>query len=168
MGACPASDRSGRWRAGRYGAGVEVGEDGRDSGRPPSRWVGRLRAWWRGPKDIGLVDQEPDIRFSLANERTFLAWIRTSLALLAGGVAVVQVVPDFSVSGARHILGVPLILLSIAVAATSYRRWATTERAIRQRRPLPVSGLTRLLAAGVGAVSVVALIFVLFASRGTR
>jgi hypothetical protein len=33
-------------------------------------------------------EQEPDYRFTFANERTFLAWIRTALALIAGGVAV--------------------------------------------------------------------------------
>nr|WP_235433560.1 DUF202 domain-containing protein [Protofrankia coriariae] len=115
-----------------------------------------------------MVGQDPDVRFSLANERTFLAWIRTSLALLAGGVAVVQVVPEFSVSGARHVLGVPLIVLGTTVAATSYRRWVIVERAMRERRSLPVSGLPRLLAAGVALVSATALIFVLVASRGAR
>ena len=33
---------------------------------------------------------EPDYRFTLANERTFLAWIRTSLGLMAVGLAVAQ------------------------------------------------------------------------------
>ena len=60
-------------------------------------------------------DREPDYRFTLANERTFLAWIRTSLALLAGGVAVIKLVPDFSVAGGRHILGFALIGLSIVL-----------------------------------------------------
>jgi putative membrane protein len=54
------------------------------------------RAWWPDPSDIRAVGEEPDYRFTLANERTFLAWIRTSLALLAGGVAVVQLVPGFT------------------------------------------------------------------------
>ncbi|CUU54647.1 putative membrane protein [Parafrankia irregularis] len=143
-------------------------DDDADARRPGNRWVSAVRAWWRRPADIGQVGQDPDVRFSLANERTFLAWLRTSLALLAGGVAVVQVVPDFSFSGARHILGVPLILLSIAVAATSYRRWALVEKAMRERRSLPVSGLPRVLAAGVAALSLVALIFVLVAGKGPQ
>ena len=36
--------------------------------------------WW-------LAGKTPDYRFTLANERTFLAWIRTALALMAGAVA---------------------------------------------------------------------------------
>ncbi len=54
------------------------------------------------------AEQEPDYRFTLANERTFLAWIRTALALIAGGVAVVQFVPQFGVAGVRHALSVVL------------------------------------------------------------
>jgi len=53
---------------------------------------------------------EPDYRFTLANERTFLAWIRTALALIAGGVAVVQLVPALSIPGVRHGLGSVLTL----------------------------------------------------------
>jgi putative membrane protein len=52
--------------------------------------------------------REPDYRFTLANERTFLAWIRTALALIAGGVAVVQLVPALSIPGVRHGLGTVL------------------------------------------------------------
>nr|MDT0664474.1 DUF202 domain-containing protein [Micromonospora sp. DSM 115978] len=145
-------------RAGRRGRWVP--------GRRSRVWS--LRGWWPRPADIGAAGKDPDVRFSLANERTLLAWVRTSLALLAGGVAVVQLVPEFAFSAARHILGVPLILLGIAVAATSYRRWATVEQAMRERRSLPVSGLPRLLAVGVALVSVAALIFVLVAARGVR
>ena len=33
------------------------------------------------------VEQEPDYRFTLANERTYLAYLRTSLACYAGGLS---------------------------------------------------------------------------------
>ncbi|MBO0771146.1 MAG: DUF202 domain-containing protein [Actinobacteria bacterium] len=106
------------------------------------------------------VGEDPDYRFTLANERTFLAWIRTSLALLAGGVAVIQLVPNFSVPGGRHALGFTLIILSIVVATGSYRHWAQSERALRLQRPLPPSLLPLVLGAGVAVVAVVALILV--------
>ncbi|MER7458768.1 DUF202 domain-containing protein [Micromonospora sp. NPDC126480] len=107
------------------------------------------------------VGDPPDYRFSLANERTFLAWLRTSLALLAGGVAVVQIVPDFAVPAARPVLGVVLIVLSTVIAATSYGRWERRERAIRLGGPLPRSTLPRVVGIGLAAVMVLALAFVL-------
>jgi putative membrane protein len=119
------------------------------------------RTWWRSPSDIESAGESPDYRFTLANERTFLAWVRTALALLAGGVAVVQVVPAFSVPGARHVLGIPLVILSVVVAAAGYRYWADRERAMRSRQPLRVPGLPRVLAMVVVLVSAVALVFVL-------
>ncbi len=119
------------------------------------------RSWWVHPSKIREVGEEPDYRFSLANERTFLAWIRTSLAMLAGGVAVVQIVPKFSVPGGRHILGVPLVLMSMLVALSSYRHWADSERALRLGRPLPPSPMPRVLGVGVAVISLAALVFVL-------
>ncbi|MER6591087.1 DUF202 domain-containing protein [Micromonospora purpureochromogenes] len=107
------------------------------------------------------VGETPDYRFSLANERTFLAWVRTSLALLAGGVAVVQIVPDFAFAGARHLLGIILILLAIVIAATSYARWERRERAIRLGESLPPSVLPRVVGVGLAVVMVLALGFVL-------
>lgn len=107
------------------------------------------------------VGNDPDYRFSLANERTFLAWIRTALALDAGGLAVIQVLPPFAVPGAREALGVALVLLGTLVAGTSYRRWESHERAMRQERSLPGSRLPFLLAIGVGTFSVVAVVLVL-------
>ncbi|NJP35630.1 DUF202 domain-containing protein [Micromonospora sp. HSS6-12] len=107
------------------------------------------------------MGQTPDYRFSLANERTFLAWVRTSLALLAGGVAVVQIVPDFAFAGARHLLGIILILLAIVIAGTSYARWERRERAIRLGESLPPSLLPRVVGVGLAVVMVLSLGFVL-------
>ncbi len=55
--------------------------------------------------------QPVDVRFSYANERTFLAWNRTALALIATGVAATQLLPKFDVTFGRRLLGLPLIAL---------------------------------------------------------
>ena len=76
--------------------------------------------------------QEPDYRFTLANERTFLAWIRTALALIAGGVAVVQLVPSFGYPGLRHALGLVLTAAGGLLAALAVRRWQHVQAAMRR------------------------------------
>ncbi|MQA86484.1 MAG: DUF202 domain-containing protein [Streptosporangiales bacterium] len=106
------------------------------------------------------VGQDPDYRFSLANERTFLAWIRTSLALLAAGVAVIQIIPSFGPPGGRLALGVVLIVLALILAAASYPRWEGVERAMRLGRSLPESVVSRVVAYGLGAVAVLSLILI--------
>ena len=111
------------------------------------------------PPDPRNVGKEPDYRFTLANERTFLAWVRTSLALAAGGLGAVSLIPDFYGS---HVLGVLLLFLSVATAATSYRRWALNETAMRMAEALPPSRLPQLMAFGTALVGVVAtVLFVL-------
>jgi putative membrane protein len=90
----------------------------------------------RWPRWVYGAGDEPDQRFSLANERTFLAWVRTSLALLAGGVALDAV----DLAGSRSlqsVLAVALLLLGLGTAVASWIRWARTERAMRLDRPLP-------------------------------
>lgn len=87
---------------------------------------------------------DPDARFSLANERTFLAWIRTSLALMAGALAVAQFVQPFLVRGARTVLMTVLAGLGLALPLWAYRRWRLVERSMREGRPLP---RTRMLVA---------------------
>jgi len=85
----------------------------------------------------GTQGVEPDYRFTLANERTFLAWERTALGLLAASVAVVQLVPELSIAGARHVLGAVLALLAILTAGMGILRWEQVDRAIRRDLPLP-------------------------------
>jgi putative membrane protein len=94
-------------------------------------------------------ETEPDYRFTLANERTFLAWIRTSLGLVAGGVAVHQLVPGLSVPGARTALAVMSLALAGVLAGTSYPRWRRSQQAMRRGQPLPRSRMLVVVTVGV-------------------
>lgn len=80
---------------------------------------------------------EVDYRFTLANERTFLAWIRTALAFAAAAVAVVHVVPS-SADGPdlRTVVGVGLAVASVVLAGIALHRWISVERAMREGRPV--------------------------------
>jgi putative membrane protein len=117
------------------------------------------RRYLRGPRrDLG---EDPDYRFSLANERTFLAWIRTALALVAGGLAATQFLPELQLAFAKEAIGSGLVGLGTLLAFAAFRRWAVNEDAMRQQRPIPASRLPALLAVGVAVVSVGALVLLL-------
>ena len=103
-------------------------------------------------------DREVDARFSYANERTFLAWNRTALALIATGVAATQLLPKFDVTFGRRILGLPLIALGALLALTSYSHWQANERAMRRGEPLVPSRMPLVLSIGIGVVAVIAVI----------
>lgn len=111
------------------------------------------------------VGEDPDVRFSYANERTFLAWNRTSLALIATGLAVVSLLPQFNLPIGRRLIGVPLIALGAVLAIMSYRRWDANERAMRLGLPLPPSDLTRVLAFGVGTAAAIAAVVAVFGPK---
>ncbi|GAB3257660.1 DUF202 domain-containing protein [Alteromonas gracilis] len=103
-------------------------------------------------------DTRPDYRFSLANERTFLAWVRTSLGLLAGGVAVTSLLPQpYEHPVVRLLLGGALLLLACLVPLLAYRRWSQTETALRTQRSLPSPALLRLVA---GSLTLVGLLVI--------
>ena len=101
---------------------------------------------------------EPDYRFTLANERTFLAWQRTSLGLLAAAVAAVQFMPELPIHGMRHTLGAMVGTLAMLTAGTGLQRWVQVDRAIRHGQPLPRPTTPVYLAVGlvmIGMVTVV-------------
>lgn len=101
---------------------------------------------------------EPDFRFTLANERTFLAWIRTSLALMAGGIALNEI-EVFASETARVILAVTAVVLSLVLALSAYVRWQQVQQAMRRGEPLPHPWAVPLLATGVVTVAgIVALV----------
>lgn len=101
----------------------------------------------------------PDPRFTMANERTFLAWNRTALALIAGGLAVEQ----FLDTGRawRLALAIPLIVLGAAIAASSYSRWQANEEAMGRGETLPPSRMPLLIALSFAGLSLVALVLAL-------
>jgi putative membrane protein len=110
----------------------------------------------------GAEGTEPDPRFTFANERTFLAWSRTALALVVAGLGVVQLLPPFpGVPWGRHVLGVPLIVFGAVVAVAAYGEWVRSQRALRLGQPLPRSVMPWLLAAVITAIAVIAAVVVL-------
>ena len=111
------------------------------------------------PDDDGT---EPDPRFTFANERTFLAWSRTALALVVAGLGIVQLLPPFpGVPWGRHVLGVPLIVFGAIVAVTAYTEWGRAQRAMRHGQPLPRSVMPKLLAVLICLMAAVSAIVVL-------
>ena len=97
---------------------------------------------------------------SLAAERTYLAHVRTGLALLAAGVAVAGALPDAGVQGLRRGLGAVLVLLGGTVLAAARPRWVAVDRAMREQRPLPPSPV-RHVGTVLALLAVVALVVVL-------
>jgi putative membrane protein len=117
------------------------------------------------PEGSGGDGTEPDPRFTFANERTFLAWSRTALALVVAGLGVVQLLPPFpGVPWGRHVLGVPLIVFGAVVAVAAYGEWVRSQRAMRLGRPLPRSVMPRLLAAVITVIGIIAAVVVLISA----
>lgn len=110
---------------------------------------------------------EPDARYTFASERTFLAWSRTSLALVVGGLAIAQLLPPFpGIPWGRHVIGTPLILLGCAVSVISYLEWKASQRALRHGQPLPRSRLPQILAIAITVIGLIAAALALLSAVG--
>jgi Predicted membrane protein len=114
------------------------------------------RSTERWPRSVYGSGQDADPRFSLANERTCLAWIRTSLALLAVAVAVEAFELPIAPS-ARVGLAVLLTVMSLLCAGYAWVHWTQTERAMRHHGPMPAP-LVLPLAIGVVAATIFVLL----------
>jgi putative membrane protein len=130
---------------------AEGGKAARSDGRLVRRW---LASSARRERRLEQTGSDPDPRFTFANERTFLAWNRTALALIAAGLAVAQFL-KFNLHGLRLIIAVPLIVLGAALALLSYLHWEDSERAMRLRRPLHYSWMPRVLTGGIAVIAVI-------------
>ncbi|MCX5383378.1 YidH family protein [Streptomyces sp. NBC_00083] len=126
--------------------------------------VQTLRLWF-APQRIGEEGETPDYRFSLANERTFLAWIRTSLALVGGGFAVDQFLPDLR-WGIRVALALALLASGVLCALRAVNHWVRCERAMRRGEDLPVSRFPTVLSLAVALVAVAMVVVVVFGWAG--
>ncbi|MET8558618.1 DUF202 domain-containing protein [Streptomyces sp. NPDC004959] len=117
------------------------------------------------PAGVTREGTTPDYRFSLANERTFLAWLRTSLALVGGGFAVDQFLPDLR-WGWRVGLALALLGCGVLCALRAVVHWLRCERAMRHGEDLPVTRFPVLLGLVIAAVAVVMVVVVVFGLAG--
>ncbi|GAO10132.1 YidH family protein [Streptomyces lydicamycinicus] len=115
---------------------------------------------WVSPARVHEEGATPDYRFSLANERTFLAWLRTGLALVGGGFAVDQFLPRLH-EGLRLIFTVVLLVGGALCALRAVNHWVRCERAMRRGEDLPVTRFPSALALGVGVLAVAMVVLVL-------
>ncbi|ARF54566.1 YidH family protein [Streptomyces gilvosporeus] len=129
------------------------------------RSIGAAVRLWLAPSRVREEGSTPDYRFSLANERTFLAWLRTGLALLAGGFAVDQFLPRLH--PAVRLTGTLVLLVAGALCALrAVNHWVRCERAMRRGEDLPLSRFPSVLALGVGALAVVMAVLVVLGRIG--
>lgn len=117
------------------------------------------------PRRIQDEGETPDYRFSLANERTFLAWIRTALALIGGGFAVDQFLPDLR-RAVRVGLALALLAAGALCALRAVNHWVRCERAMRRGEDLPTSSFPAVLSLAVAMVAIAMVVLVVFGRAG--
>ncbi len=105
---------------------------------------------------IAPIEKEPDYRFTLANERTFLAWIRTSLGLVAGGVVVHQLVESVDLRAVRMLIAATAVVLAVVLAVGAFVHWRSVQLAMRRNQDLPGNLLIPVLTAGTVLIAVIA------------
>jgi len=91
------------------------------------------------------VGSDPDPRFSMANERTALAWVRTGLAFIAGGVALTSVAAISDLPAVLDAVAVLSCLFGGLTAINGLISWRRAERALRRRESLPAPTALRWL-----------------------
>ena len=123
------------------------------AGEEPSGWAAQLFS----------IGTDPDPRFSLANERTFLAWIRTGLGLIALGVGVATFVSTQMPKGVSILVAAGLVLLGGLICGAAWFRWLRVERSMRLGRGIPPSRMAPVLAFGMAVLAVLSVIGVVLA-----
>ncbi|MGP4115460.1 YidH family protein [Streptomyces sp. 4N509B] len=128
------------------------------------RALAAIRLWF-SPHRVRAEGVTPDYRFSLANERTFLAWLRTALALVAGGIAVDQFLTDMR-WGVRSTIALVLLVAGALCAIRAVNHWVRAERAMRRGEDLPESRFPAVLAVCTAAAALIVVLAVLLGRAG--
>ena len=151
MSDVPAGSEAGQSEGAARGASpaADLGAEASADGRALRRW---LAFGARRERRLEQTGSAPDPRFTFANERTFLAWNRTALALIAAGLAAAQFL-NLNPHGLRLIIAVPLIVLGAGLALASFVHWEDSERAMRLRQPLRYSWMPRVLTGGIMVIA---------------
>lgn len=122
----------------------------------------------RRPRSVYGVGQDPDVRFSLANERTALAWVRTGLSLVAGGVALTTLAALADLPWMLDLIALIACLSGGALAASALHSWRRAERALRLDQPLPAPSALPWLVGGVMVLALVLAGYAMFELAKTR
>lgn len=109
----------------------------------------------RRPRSVYGIGGEPDPRFSMANERTALAWVRTALAVVAAGIGLTTVIRLAALPRVLDTLAALMCALGAVLSAAAVLGWRRRERALRLHHPLPAPVALPWLAAGLVLVCVV-------------
>ncbi|MEE2031912.1 YidH family protein [Rhodococcus chondri] len=104
---------------------------------------------------------EPDARFTLANERTFLAWIRTAIGVIAAAVALETFGGDVVSPGVRTLVSCVLLVFAAVLVVSALLRWIGVEAAMRTDRPLPPPWTALVLAGMLASTAVVLAVAIL-------
>jgi putative membrane protein len=109
----------------------------------------------RRPRSVYGRGSEPDPRFSMANERTALAWVRTALALVAGGVGLTSLARLANLSRFLDLVAVILCAGGAALAVVAVVGWRRRELAMRLDEPLPAPVALTWLGVAIAAAALV-------------
>ena len=105
----------------------------------------------RRPRSVYGVGSDPDVRYSLANERTALAWLRTGLGLVAGGIALTSFASFADLSVLLDVVAAVACVGGGCLAAYALVAWRRNERAMRLGRPLPPPSALPVIVVGIVA-----------------
>ncbi|KAK4998871.1 hypothetical protein LTR66_001969 [Elasticomyces elasticus] len=174
-----------RGRAGQGGGQVDGGGDGGGGGVESG---GEEReAWWKVLVEkygsVELENRGSVARDHLALERTFLAWIRTSLSFASIGIAVTQLfrlntslqtgegssVPTADMARLRHIgkpLGATFLCISILVLFLGFHRYFESQHYVIRGKFPASRGTIVLVTLVAGALIVSSLVVVLVVAPG--
>lgn len=116
----------------------------------------------RRPRSVYGVGEEPDPQVSMSNERTALSWVRTALALVAGGIALATLVSFGELPTLLLVIASVVSLGGGLLGGWALWHWAKTERALRQDEKLPAPSALPWLVFGTVAVSILLATFAAF------
>ncbi|HSC74371.1 MAG TPA: DUF202 domain-containing protein [Gaiellaceae bacterium] len=112
---------------------------------------------------------EPDVRDALrrtrlANERTYLAWLRSALTAVAVAIGAGKIVPGVTdvASWPFELLGAGYAVLALGLVLGGLRRFLSVEAALHAGDYSPLTGRDALIIGGVASVLAVATLALVF------
>lgn len=98
----------------------------------------------------------------LANERTYLAYVRTALALMVAGVAIIEFGGSFGDKDRTLILGAVIFAGGILLSLLGYLRWRVVDHRILANEDPPATWIPLALVVSVVAFGVLVMVLSVF------